>query len=188
MPPVGGSTTCRVWPLVGRIDVRCFYAASQALRSLLSAPPSRATRQATGTTTHPSVGSLKGVSDFHVSVFPGDGIGPEVIAPCLELLRKVTNVLGGFEMSFVEASAGAACYEQTGSALPRDSMDEARRADAILLAAMGLPSIRYDDGTEIAPQLDLRFELGGNSGMVDITRAVYDALATVDLDRLDERI
>jgi 3-isopropylmalate dehydrogenase len=61
--------------------------------------------------------------------------------------------------------AGAGTYRATGEALPAAAMAEARRADAILFGAMGLPDIRYPDGTEIAPQLDLRFELGLYAGV-----------------------
>lgn len=44
-------------------------------------------------------------------------------------------------------------------------MARAKRADAILLAAMGLPDVRYPDGTEVSPQLDLRFDLGLCAGV-----------------------
>ncbi|MFT7214110.1 MAG: 3-isopropylmalate dehydrogenase, partial [Granulosicoccus sp.] len=47
----------------------------------------------------------------------------------------------------------------TGEALPKSSVEAARKADAILLSAMGDPEIRYPDGTELTPQIDLRFEL-----------------------------
>ncbi|MEM7565546.1 MAG: isocitrate/isopropylmalate family dehydrogenase, partial [Pseudomonadota bacterium] len=42
---------------------------------------------------------------------------------------------------------------------------KAESADAILLSAMGLPDVRYPDGTEISPQLDLRFQLGLYAGV-----------------------
>lgn len=41
-------------------------------------------------------------------------------------------------------------------ALPAEALEAARAADAILLGAMGLPSVRYPDGTEVAPQIDFR--------------------------------
>jgi 3-isopropylmalate dehydrogenase len=55
--------------------------------------------------------------------------------------------------------AGAALYARTGESLPEVTFGRAAAADAILLGAMGLPSIRYEDGREIAPQLDLRERL-----------------------------
>ena len=52
---------------------------------------------------------------------------------------------------------------------PLDAQGDARavaaRADAILLCAMGLPEVRYPDGREIAPQLELRFEYGLYAGV-----------------------
>jgi 3-isopropylmalate dehydrogenase len=102
---------------------------------------------------------------IHVVVLPGDGIGHEVMRPCVELLNMVTRRVGGPSLRFEEHQAGAMTYRDTGVALPDAAMDQARRADAILLGAMGWPEIRYPDGTEIAPQLDLRFQLGLYAGV-----------------------
>jgi 3-isopropylmalate dehydrogenase len=103
--------------------------------------------------------------DFKVAVFPGDGIGPEVMAPCLALLNLVSERVGGFRFQFSTYAAGAGLYRDTGVALPDESMAAARAADAILLAAMGLPEVRYPDGTEVAPQLDFRERLGLYAGI-----------------------
>ncbi len=101
-------------------------------------------------------------NQFDIAVIKGDGIGPEITTPCLELLKQVSD---GFELNFVDAPAGAATYLEVGSALPESSLATARKADAILLSATGLPSVRYPDGTEIVPQLDLRFELDLYAGV-----------------------
>ncbi len=98
-------------------------------------------------------------NSFTVAVLPGDGIGPEVTAPCLRVLEAAEARVGGFSLATDELAAGAGLYHETGEALPKATLDACRSADAILLAAMGLPHIRYPDGTEIAPQIDLRFEL-----------------------------
>jgi 3-isopropylmalate dehydrogenase len=65
----------------------------------------------------------------------------------------------GFSLEFQTYPAGAQHYKKTGEALPEKTFEAARDADAMLFGAMGWPSIRYPDGTEIAPQLDLRFRL-----------------------------
>ncbi|MBT3704139.1 MAG: isocitrate/isopropylmalate dehydrogenase family protein [Alphaproteobacteria bacterium] len=98
-------------------------------------------------------------SEFHIAVLPGDGIGPEVMAPCQGLLDHVASKVGGFALRFETLPAGAAHYRDTGVAYPDTSRAVAASADAILLGAMGLPDVRYPDGTEISPQLDLRFDL-----------------------------
>ena len=98
-------------------------------------------------------------SEFNIAVMPGDGIGPEVMTPCEALLSHVASKVGGFSLNFEMVPAGAALYRDTGIAYPDASREAAAQADAILLGAMGLPDVRYPDGTEISPQLDLRFDL-----------------------------
>ncbi len=92
-----------------------------------------------------------------IAVFPGDGIGIEVTAAALQVLREAQRRVGGFRLDFEELPAGAFCYRDTGEALPKASVDAAAQADAILLGACGWPEIRYPDGTEIRPQVELRF-------------------------------
>jgi 3-isopropylmalate dehydrogenase len=93
---------------------------------------------------------------FHIAVLAGDGIGPEVMAPALEVLRKVGEK-SGLAFRFTEAPAGANHYLATGKSMPHSTIKLCEEADAILLGACGLPSVRYPDNTEIAPQIELRF-------------------------------
>ena len=93
---------------------------------------------------------------FHIAVLAGDGIGPEVMAPALEVLRKVGEK-AGLSFRFTEAPAGANNYLATGKSMPDSTIKLCEEADAILLGACGLPSVRYPDNTEIAPQIELRF-------------------------------
>ena len=104
-------------------------------------------------------------ADFAIAVMAGDGVGNEIMPGCLDLLDKVAKKVGGFSLSLTEAPAGAALYLDNGNAYPETSKEIARNADAILLGAMGLPDVRYEDGTEITPQLDLRFDLDLYAGM-----------------------
>jgi 3-isopropylmalate dehydrogenase len=94
--------------------------------------------------------------EFRIAVFPGDGIGREVVTACLPLLDVVVQRTGGFRLDLVTYEAGAELYRDTGVALPSDALDGAEKADAILLGAMGLPSVRYPNGTEVAPHLEFR--------------------------------
>ena len=93
---------------------------------------------------------------FHIAVLAGDGIGPEVMAPALEVLRKVGEK-SGLRFRFTDAPAGANNYLATGKSMPDSTIRLCEEADAILLGACGLPSVRYPDNTEIAPQIELRF-------------------------------
>lgn len=95
-------------------------------------------------------------SAFRIAVFEGDGIGPEIMGPTVSLLKSLAKQSGAYDLSFALLPAGAAHYAKAGEGLPASSLEAARSADAILLSAMGLPDVRYPDGTEISPQIDLR--------------------------------
>ncbi len=102
---------------------------------------------------------------FDIAVFEGDGIGPEIIAPTQSILSNLAARSGAYALTFRSYPAGAAHYAQTGEAFPEASFQAAKAADAILLSAMGLPSVRYPDGTEISPQIDLRIALDLYAGV-----------------------
>jgi 3-isopropylmalate dehydrogenase len=93
---------------------------------------------------------------FHIAVLAGDGIGPEVMAPALEVLRKI-EAKSDLRFRFTDAPAGANNYLATGKSMPESTIKLCEEADAILLGACGLPSVRYPDNTEIMPQVELRF-------------------------------
>ncbi|MEP1585864.1 MAG: isocitrate/isopropylmalate family dehydrogenase [Tateyamaria sp.] len=107
-------------------------------------------------------------TNYDITVFQGDGIGPEIMGPTTALLSELAQA-GGYDLRFTDAPAGAAHYRDTGENLPKASMDAARAADAILLSAMGLPDVRYADGTEISPQIDLRKALTLFAGVRPVT-------------------
>ncbi|MBR0933859.1 isocitrate/isopropylmalate dehydrogenase family protein [Bradyrhizobium jicamae] len=92
---------------------------------------------------------------LHIAVLGGDGIGPEVMAPALEVLRRI-EATTDLRFRFTEAPAGAGHYKETGKSMPESTIRLCEEADAILLGACGLPSVRYPDNTEIAPQIELR--------------------------------
>jgi 3-isopropylmalate dehydrogenase len=94
---------------------------------------------------------------FHIAVLPGDGIGIEVMRPALEVLRHIEATTPGLKFRFTHAPAGATHYQETGASMPESTIKLCDEADAILLGACGMPTVRYPDGTEIAPQVELRF-------------------------------
>jgi len=101
---------------------------------------------------------------LHIAVLAGDGIGPEVMAPALEVLRKV-EATTDLKFRFTEAPAGANEYLATGKSMPDSTVRLCAEADAILLGACGLPSVRYPDNTEIMPQVELRFHFDLYAGV-----------------------
>lgn len=102
---------------------------------------------------------------YRIAVFNGDGIGPEVMAPTIELLDATIAKFPGIGLDYQFLEAGALHFVKTGKTLPEESIVAARAADAILLSAMGLPHIRKPDGTEVMPQVELRFLFGLYAGV-----------------------
>jgi 3-isopropylmalate dehydrogenase len=105
------------------------------------------------------------VKTFDIAVLPGDGIGGEVTAEAVRVLRAVESRLSGVGFALREHSAGAGEYLRSGDPLPPTALDVCRRADAVLLGAMGLPDVRWPDGREMAPQIDLRERLDLYAGL-----------------------
>ncbi len=104
-------------------------------------------------------------TEFDIVVFPGDGIGIEVTDSALAVLDAAQAKVGGYRLTYTMLEGGAGHYRDHGRTLPVGAEDRAGEADAILLGAMGLPNIRYPDGTEIAPQVDLRFHFNLYAGV-----------------------
>src|ERR1700758_91487 len=101
---------------------------------------------------------------LHIAVLGGDGIGPEVMAPAIEILRKIEKT-SSLKFRFTEAPAGANNYRETGKSMPDSTVRLCDEADAILLGACGLPAVRYPDNTEIMPQVELRFHFDLYAGV-----------------------
>src|SRR3954464_8840462 len=72
----------------------------------------------------------------HIGVIGGDGIGPEVVAEALKVVRAA-----GVDVDTVDYDLGAARHPRTGEVLPDDVLDDLRGFDAILLGAVGRPDV-----------------------------------------------
>ena len=118
-------------------------------------------------------------NEFHVAVMPGDGIGVEVMEAALHVLDAAERRFG-LSTRRESVPGGALHYKATGSALSEPDFARAKAADAILFGAMGWPDIRYPDGTEIAPQLDLRVRLDLYAGVRPIRAIPGVPLALAD--------
>ncbi len=73
---------------------------------------------------------------YQVTLLPGDGIGPEIIAVTVEVLKTVGKQCD-LEFNFMEALIGGAAIEATGEPLPQETLETCRQSDAVLLAAIG---------------------------------------------------
>jgi len=79
---------------------------------------------------------------MNIAVLPGDGIGKEVTAQAVKILKAVT----GREATFTEAPIGGEGVKAAGVPLPPDTFELAKKSDAILFGAAGLP------GDELGPR------------------------------------
>jgi len=75
---------------------------------------------------------------FHITILPGDGIGPEVIEEAVRVLNTVAAI-GGHTFEFDEKPIGGTAIRATGSPLPRTTLDSCLSSDAVLLGAVGSP-------------------------------------------------
>lgn len=98
---------------------------------------------------------------YNIAVIPGDGIGPEVINEAIKVLDAVGGKYG-HEFNYTQVLAGGAAIDAAGECLPQETIDIAKKSDAVLLGAVGGPkwdSLPGDKRPERA-LLGIRKELG----------------------------
>ena len=72
----------------------------------------------------------------HIIVIPGDGIGEEITASAVKVLQKIDEIYH-IGITFEKKDAGGAAYDKFGVPLPKDTVEAARHADAVLFGAVG---------------------------------------------------
>ena len=106
-------------------------------------------------------GATRRPREVTIALLPGDGIGPEIIAEARRVLSAVAE-LAGIDVAFEEALIGGAAIDATGDPLPEATIELCRRADAVLLGAVGGP--KWDDpAARVRPEqglLGIRRALG----------------------------
>ncbi len=111
-----------------------------------------------------------------IVLLPGDGIGPEVVGEGRKVLEAVARSTG-HEFTFEERLIGGCAIDEQGTPLPDETLQACRRADAILLGAVGGP--KWDDpAAKVRPEqglLGLRYELGLFANLRPVT--VFPQLA-----------
>jgi len=119
-----------------------------------------------------------------IVTLPGDGIGPEIMAPALELLRHLSE-----DFSFDEHVFGGAAIDLHGIALTDETLAACKASDAVLLAAVGGPKWDTTDPDAPRPEqglLGLRKGMGlfANLRPVRPVPALYDA-SPLKRDRIE---
>ena len=119
------------------------------------------------------------MTTHRICLLPGDGIGPEITAVAVTVLETL-GAEHGVSWEFSEALLGGVAIDETGSALPEATLEAARGADAVLLAAIGGPKWDTTDPGKPRPEqglLGIRKALGlyANLRPVKIFEALRDA-------------
>ena len=112
---------------------------------------------------------------YTLAVLPGDGIGPEVTAEAVQVLRAVAELFG-YRLDLAEYAVGAAGVAEAGVALPPRTRAAALDAQAVLLGAVGHPDLAAAEGDRRpeAGLLALRKLLGAYANLRPV--AVHPAL------------
>jgi 3-isopropylmalate dehydrogenase len=122
---------------------------------------------------------------YKIAVFPGDGIGPEIVREALKVLKVVSeHAAVVFELE--EGLAGGIAYDKHGDPLPKESMDMALRSDAVLLGAVGGPKWEELDYS-VRPERAL-LGLRGNLGLFANLRPVVVFEDLIDASPLKEHL
>lgn len=112
-----------------------------------------------------------------IAVYPGDGIGPEVIDVAVDVLKTAQRVIGGFELDCRRFDWGVDYHAKHGRVVPEDFLAILRGFDAIFLGALGYPA-KLPDSVTLTPLMQLRqtFELYANVRPAQTFRGVQTPL------------
>jgi 3-isopropylmalate dehydrogenase len=88
-----------------------------------------------------------------IAVIAGDGIGPEVVGEALKVMKK-TEELFGYQFEFEHGLFGGIAIDEKGTPLPQETLEICKKADAVLLGAVGGP--KWDNNPkELRPETGL---------------------------------
>ncbi len=114
---------------------------------------------------------------YKICLLPGDGIGPEIIAEGVKVLDAV-GAKHDTAFTYTEAALGGCAIDEFGTALPESTLEAAKAADAVLLAAVGGPKWDTTDPSSPRPEQGL---LGIRKGLELYTNLrpvqIFDALS-----------
>ena len=76
-----------------------------------------------------------------IAVIAGDGIGPEVIAEGIKVLKTIAEIDGSFQFDFTYFPWGCEYYKEIGRMMAEDGIEQLQKFDAIFLGAVGAPGV-----------------------------------------------
>ena len=89
--------------------------------------------------------------EFNIALIPGDGIGPEIVAGAVTVLKAVEKKFG-HKFNFTETYMGGCAIDKFGEPLPQETVDICKSSDSVLLGAVGGPKW---DGAPKRPEAGL---------------------------------
>ncbi len=112
-----------------------------------------------------------------LALLAGDGIGPEIIKEALNVLDAISDKSPSFQYEVKEALIGGIAIDNTGTALPKETVELCKDSDAVLLGAVGGPKWDNTDPGGVRPEqglLGIRKELGLSANLRPVK--IFDAL------------
>ena len=100
--------------------------------------------------------------ELKIAVLAGDGIGPEISAEGVKVMKAVCSKFG-HQVTFTEALCGAAAIDAVGNPFPEETLKACQDADAVLFSAVGDPRFDNNPNTKVRPEqglLAMRKQLG----------------------------
>ena len=122
----------------------------------------------------------------HIAVLPGDGVGPEVAAQGVKILKKIAEKYN-HEFTFEEALIGGVAIDKTGNPFPRETEQLCMQADAILFGAIGDPKFDNDPTAKVRPEQGL-LKMRKTLGLYANVRPIMTFEATIDQSPLKKEI
>lgn len=100
--------------------------------------------------------------ELKIAVLAGDGIGPEISAEGVKVMKAVCSKFG-HQVTFTEALCGAAAIDAVGNPFPEETLKACRDSDAVLFSAVGDPRFDNNPNAKVRPEqglLAMRKQLG----------------------------
>lgn len=100
--------------------------------------------------------------ELKIAVLAGDGIGPEISAEGVKVMKAVCSKFG-HQVTFTEALCGAAAIDAVGNPFPEETLKACQDADAVLFSAVGNPRFDNNPNAKVRPEqglLAMRKQLG----------------------------
>lgn len=101
------------------------------------------------------------MKEYNIAVIKGDGIGPEIVSQAINVLEAVGRKFG-HKFNFTEVFAGGAAIDKFGECLPKQTIEECKKSDSVLLGAVGGPKWDNVEGSKRPEKalLGIREKLG----------------------------